>query len=197
MEKETNVALIALIGTVISIIGTVIGIVISVIANSRVTRLNHSLEKKNYISKVRFNKEFVIYEEISEALSLAIGGCCWLFQEKYPMSENKEQRAKFFQDHYAGAVQDAAKFEALLESKQPFIPENIYNGFYDIRNLCYEQINMFHICGPLWHDTGNDEQKTELRRESISRSTEIAEKHKEVLKNIQKRLVPFQGGNDF
>ena len=176
-----------IVGIIAGLIG-VVGIVIGVVANSRVERLKYSLEKKNYISKARFDKEFEIYDKICEALVPAVDACCDLFLEEGSVPKNADDRRNLQNE----AKNIHEKLFRMVLSKAPFISEDLYNDFVSIGGLCDSRLDM-----PFDRDPPkNDHEKIRMDREDHNmmkkRNDEIFEKCDAIFKKMRKYLKSLE-----
>jgi hypothetical protein len=101
------------------------------------------LEHKNYISKTRFDAEFDIYKQLSQATLHMVFENSELFPdaEYLPKETEKqidilEQKAKSAIDAYNAALR-------AIRQHAPFISAAMYQKFLDISQKCYQQIDNF------------------------------------------------------
>ncbi len=149
--------------------------------SQKLEALKSSLEKKNYISKTRFDLEIEIYRELSETTLLMVLDNNVLFQhfEILPKDEEKrrEQRHKDFckaSESYNSAVNSILK-------NAPFIPEKMYKIFDDIRKLCLTQIGLHRHCY-----SGKDHPSLMTQRDKgYMRTDEISTKLDQLIEQLR------------
>lgn len=98
------------------------------------------LEKKNYISKVKFDSEFAIYREISEATMDMVfkNGVLINFIEILP--EDIDEKKKLFHKRSFEATDAYNEANRCLIRNAPFIPEKIFKQFSSLRDKCLLQL---------------------------------------------------------
>ena len=144
--------------------------------NKELENYKSNLEKKNYISKTRFDFEFCIYGEISEILYVAVEKCYWLFpQQPSEVDETKELYLK----RYNEASDSTIRLQSILRSKAPFISEDLLNDFENITKLLLGQIYAYPLCGML---PGRNSIFTMSQMDIYyKRTDEITNKHREII----------------
>ncbi len=94
-------------------------------------------ERKNYVSKVRFDAEFAIYRELFATMSIAVNDVGILFPERslicYFSDDEKRKNAN----------RSYAEFAKALAKNSAFVPKNIFERFETIRKKCFVQLNWF------------------------------------------------------
>ena len=102
--------------------------------------LTKQLERKNYVSKVRFDAEFAIYRELSNALVVVVQDSSVLF----PMGglqyvpANEQEKRQMYKECYEKAYKSYFDFSNCLASNSAFIAEDIYRDFESIRKkVCH------------------------------------------------------------
>ena len=151
--------------------------------NEKLETYKSELDKKNYISKARFDLEFSIYGEISEALLIAVESCFWLFPsclDSIPEDEDKAE--EMYRKRYETAINNVVKLQRLLGSKSPFISEELYNDFMGIKKLLTLQVNMYAYCGALQKRKGIfNKTMADAESEAWLRTVEISNKHNDII----------------
>ena len=156
------------------------------------------LDTKSYISKAKFDKELNIYVEISESLLLAVDMCFWLFPTCIDKVYSDPELAKeLYNKRYLSANESVIKLQNLLGSKAPFISEELYDDFLEIKKLLVIQINMYDFCGALQRDKFSfNETKSKEEMESWKRTEEISNKYKDIVKKMRNYLNKIENIND-
>ena len=151
--------------------------------NEKLEAYKSELDKKNYISKARFDLEFSIYGEISEALLIAVEDCFWLFpvtMDKIPIDKDKAEEK--YNKRYCDANNSVVKLQHILRSKAPFISEELYNDFMKVKEFLTIQVNMYPFCGPLEREKSTfNETKAKAEQEAWDRNEEIQKMHNEIV----------------
>jgi hypothetical protein len=113
--------------------------------NKEINMLNSMIEKASYVTKLQYEKEFSIYQDIWEKLSLCVNSTRNLYPafEYKPVEEPKlkkfiEEKLKIFVDHYNNYSNAITKYS-------PFYEDKLYSGFVELRNLCNKQGNFFRM----------------------------------------------------
>lgn len=108
-------------------------------------RLTKQLERKNYVSKVRFDAEFAIYRELSKTLVIVVQDTSLLFPvgglQYAPASE--QAKKQMYKEYYEDAYKSYTDFSNCLASNSAFIAEDIYQDFESIRKKVCQQVNFY------------------------------------------------------
>ena len=122
------------------------------------------LEKKNYISKARFDLEIELYRELSESTLQMVFENNNLFPPgiSFPPIDEEEWR-KHYEENYKNAINTFNKANEAILRNAPFIPENIFQMFRDIKKLCEQQLIDYRFYGP---HTSEDRPYNEKRAEA-------------------------------
>ena len=136
--------LISLIPAIIAAIISIIVACIQIKSAKKQIKITHNEEKKLYISKTRFDKEFLIYGELSENTLTMVYDNAQLFPAGIDyLPFNKEDKDKVLLERFNKAVKSFNLANAVLHKYAPFIPKNIFIDFEDIYKLCLKQINFY------------------------------------------------------
>jgi len=106
--------------------------------------LKSSLEKRNYISKTRFDLEIDVYRQLSESVVAMVSDNSALFpfgMVREPKDE--EARNTFYRENYARAGASYNTANSAINRNAPFIPESLHKLFTDIADKCRIQLIMF------------------------------------------------------
>lgn len=112
----------------------------------------NNLDKKNYVSKVRFDKEFEIYQELSERrlelvfilsdfnqyIDMYIGR-----REDFANHVKRQELTEktFFKNEISKLIDSYNKNNFSTRKFAPFIDEKMYNDISTLNKTCFEQIN--------------------------------------------------------
>ncbi|MDR0841220.1 MAG: hypothetical protein LBN26_07575 [Christensenellaceae bacterium] len=144
--------------------------------NKELESFKSGLEKKNYVSKVRFDAEFEIYRQLSKTFfdmvksihAMIPPGLSRKLADK-PAQKEEDERV------YSNASRDIVTAQDLLHASDPFIPEDFYNLYDEILKLGYLQLNAFN---PRWDNNclAAQEEKERLTPNDYNRSSEMNNK---------------------
>ena len=107
-------------------------------------RLTKQLERKNYVSKVRFDTEFAIYRELSKNLVLVVQNARVLFPDKGLQYAPVDKQEQIYIKNYQDACRSYNTFSSCLASNCAFIVDDIYHDFESIREKIDHQIQFYH-----------------------------------------------------
>jgi len=157
-----------------------------------IERYKESLDKTNYVSKVKFDLEIRIYKELCASLFNVKESVLLLFPITIDfMPEDIDKQKEIWLGRYNTAVKDYNQYCELLSSNAFFIPEEIYTDFEEIHKLCKTQLTFFNISGKLQtgkinHISIDDEKNIYNRNEEIDKKkNELICKLREYLNNLE------------
>lgn len=120
------------------------------------------LEKKNYISKVKFDSEFAIYREMSEATMNMVFKSGELIKLIDQLPEDTNEQKKIFYKRFFEATNTYNAANRCLMRNAPFIPENVFKQFSSLRDKCLLQLIDYKT---FYLDSDWKENRRELRNE--------------------------------
>ncbi len=103
-------------------------------------------DRKNYISKTRFDTEFQIYRELSKSFFNATKKIHRLIPygvSTVPVFENEKDKDKYEHEIYQDAFNDYIIARDALISNAPFIRKDIYDKYYELLEICNLQLNVY------------------------------------------------------
>ena len=127
------------------------------------------------LKQSKYALEFKAYEELSMLLAEMVGdtGAFILtFTNIEDINIEREKREEFF-NKVAGK---SSEFISKLKGYDPFIPSNIYEKFYDMRDLCSKGMKLFF---PLEYEELSPQKRMQLKKQAIQIKDELIEKHKQ------------------
>lgn len=137
------------------------------------------LDKKNYISKVRFDAEFAIYKSLWGTVIAMVFDNNALYPILDFLPPEKEDQKNIYMDRLKKAVASYNEANEKLQGIAPFIPKEIYEKFAKLRTLSREQIVLFqrYVLGQFDEKTSlfHDFKKTSMiyeKTESINKEQE-------------------------
>ena len=127
--------LIVIVILVISIIGAWIFYKFSL--QRYMSNLSNKIEKTNHISKVQFETQYTIYQELSlVTLEMSFSSATAISGAKrYGKTTSKDFRRKNIKRLLDKFLDDAASFKRVFFKYSPFIDENIYNNLHAILDI--------------------------------------------------------------
>jgi len=131
--------------------------------NNNFEKYKNELEKKTYISKARFDTEFLIYRDLSLLiinLTYTTADCACIF-------EDGNFTLKDYEERYNKASNSCLKAFTALRQNAPFMPENIYLLFSNLIEQCKAHLNNFFIYCIKPHDQNTDYENLEEIKEAI------------------------------
>lgn len=154
--------------------------------NKELEKYKHIAEKKNYVSKVRFDAEFKIYRELSQVFSEAIEGVHGIipFGEAY-YPNDEEERDEYKQHLFAEFAKASSSAQKTLFANAPFISKNIYEKFNEIMDLIRTQSEIY-IEANLDSTLSNDD--SEITEDDINRTALIDKKFNALMDEIREYL---------
>lgn len=156
--------------------------------NKELEKYKSELGNKTYISKTKFEAEFLTYKELSIAffdMVLAIGGMIPSGLAIVPADPKK--RKEFEEEMYNKAVDNTLKAQNVLNKNVLFISREVYEKYSEILELARLQIEVFQ---ERWNisNIAPAGEKAELKSEDYARTGEINEKYKS-LSNIVREYL--------
>lgn len=112
--------------------------------SQKLEAIKSNLEKRNYISKTRFDLEIEVYRQLSETVVTMVSDSSALFPfggAREPKDE--KERDKFYRENYSRAAQSYNTAHSAINRNTPFIPEQFHKMFTDIADKCRIQLIMF------------------------------------------------------
>lgn len=93
-------------------------------------------DKALYISKVQYDKEFQIYQDIWEKLHDCIVETLDLCSKVQSSPVDNDEKEKWIQDKYSKFVVKYNEYSRTIDRYAPFYREDFYQSFVSIRNSC-------------------------------------------------------------
>ena len=156
--------------------------------NERFEKYKAGIENKTYISKTKFDAEFALYRSLSKAFFDMIKNISVMIPQGYTtVPADKEVRKKVDEEHYSTARASVVVAQDELNSNAPFIPEQFYESYEEIRRLCGLQLSEFEERWNVGYFAPQEEKET-LSREAYKRTGEINEKFKKLNNEIREYL---------
>lgn len=147
------------------------------------------LDNKIYISKTKFDVEFNLYRQLSNAyfeMVRTITNMIPAGYATYPADPN--ERKEYETKLYETASKATFVAQDILNSNIPFIPEEIYEKYEEIRKLCCEQLGVFEERWDVLYIAPQKEKET-FSRDDYKRSREIRDKFKLLNMDVRNYLA--------
>ena len=153
-----------------------------------------SLDKKNYISKARFDKEFSIHQDISEKVLDTVTNVVMLFDalDKVPIHADDEREKVYF-SKYKDVEQAYNLASKTMNANAPFITKELYELYMELKIKCKIQAeNCLKLIDlvPL-----NTMLKNSMQNEYVecsNRNNEISETTKNLISKVREYLVSLE-----
>ena len=148
-------------------------------------RLTKQLERKNYVSKVRFDAEFAIYQELCKSSDEMERAVYMLFPfgpDHLPPQEDLQKQ--IFAERYKKACSAYHVADQSLSQNGSFISKDMYELFYKVNDLCGIQINLY----PYSLRSGSSALDAKQDRECWERTLEIDKEYKILQEKLREYL---------
>ena len=145
-------------------------------------KLNKELEKyksiaknKNYISKTKFDTEFKIYRSFSRTFFEMVKYVGIMIPAGFSNQPvDKEDRIKWENSIYESANTAYVRSQDILNSNAPFVPDELFNKYDGILQLCRLQPDAFERRWNVSYSAPRAEKESFVRKD-YERSREISE----------------------
>jgi len=159
--------------------------------NKELEQFKNGLEKKNYVSKVRFDAEFAIYRELTVACHNMINDTYFLYPPLGFHPKDKDARTKYEQEIFEKASKSHAEFKIVVNGNAPFIPQKIYENFSEISDLCNNNIKVYAYSNGMVYSFGweGSQGQRESEVEAYARTEDIRNKFNMLVDDIRNYLT--------
>ena len=144
-------------------------------------------ERKNYISKVKFDTEFNIYREMSKNYFYLIKQVNKLIPygiSTAPVFITKTEKDEYEKKIYQDTLDVYLLAQESLNANAAFIFEDFYNEYKEILTLCSEQLEVFQQRWNLSYSALKEEDKLPTI-EDFKRTKEISERFEKLSSKIR------------
>ena len=147
------------------------------------------LNKKEYVSKARFDTELGIYRELSQTFCTMVKDISVMIPAGFSWRPAGEEAQKKYEDNcYEVATDSVVKAQDALYANAAFIPQQFFESFEEILKLCKQQLNVFAFrYNVLSLET--EKEKRSLSMEDYKRTEEINKKWIEHINRIREYLA--------
>ena len=154
--------------------------------DKQLEKYKHIADKKNYVSKVRFDVEFGIYRELSQAFSKAIEGVHGIIPYGVAYYPNDEEESDSYKKHlFAEFAKASYSAQSTLFANAPFISKEIYDKFNEILDLIRTQSEVYNEAN---FNTTVSNAEGQITEEDSNRTALIDEKFDALMNEIRDYL---------
>ena len=111
--------------------------------NKGLEKYKYGLDNKIYISKIKFDAEFLIYRELSKSFFEMVKDISTLIPVVGKRPVDEENKKIYEERVYRKALNKTVIAQDVLNSNAPFIREKLYIEYNEILKLCSEQLDVF------------------------------------------------------
>lgn len=159
----------------------------------QIENLKSKNEKLNYITKTQFDAEFKMYQELSEASFLMFYDVSFLFPDQMESAYLDEQKEnERLKNLYNTAHKSLKEYQNILFKYAPFISKDLYESFEKLFKDGLLQVNFF----PDYRLNKSEHISFELKQACLSRTTQMAEKKEELVKELREYLSSLKVQKD-
>lgn len=152
--------------------------------NKEITVVNSIIDKSVHVTKLQYDKEFLIYLEIWEKLANCVISTKNLYPKFGSTPTDEKELEEFNMKKYDRFVNDFNEFSNTITKYSPFYEEKLYLGFIELRNICNRQGSLFN--------TYNFEVKYSVTY-ALARDTKMdSEERKEVYTKFHEKIDILQ-----
>lgn len=154
-------------------------------------KFKQGLDRKNYVSKVRFDAEFVLYRELTVACRDMVNDVYFVYPTYANVPANEDTREKYEKEVFEKATKSYTEFSKLLRGNAPFVPKSFYDSFSEISKLCKENLDVYMQRwdrGMLFVWEGSQE-KRDAESKAYQRTGEFTKKFDSLIDDIRNYLT--------
>ena len=148
------------------------------------------LTNKNYVSKVRFDAEFLLYRELMSSCRNMINDVYFVYPTFANVPANDKSRKKYEDKVYTSAKNSYVEFNKLITSNAPFIPKDFHERFVEIMRKCNQNLGTFsdrwNVFIKSWWE--NSPEKGKAEAEAYQRTGEINRSFEALIDDIRNYL---------
>lgn len=145
-------------------------------------------DKCNYISKTQFDAEFKMYQKLSEVGFNMLLDNSLLFPmgiDYLPKDETEQQ--KIFETRFETANKSMVIYQNMLFKYAPFLSENIYNLFDELKEFGRLQL-IFYPDFKIRKDLQNSSASKDELNNCMKRTPKMFDKHNEIIRVLREYL---------
>lgn len=158
--------------------------------NKELENYKSGLDRKNHISKVRFDAEFTLYRELTVACREMVNTIYFVYPTYANVPAGKSERAQYEDESFKKAQASTNDFVKIMTSNSPFIPKTFYSSFMELIKLCRQNLDVY---AQRWNKGylgvwEGSQDKRDAESEAYSRTSEITEKFDKLIDDIRDYL---------
>lgn len=151
-------------------------------------KVKADLSKKEYVSKTRFDAEFSIYRELSQTFCAMVKDVSIMIPAGLTfIPSDKEARRKYEDECHKRASSSTVKAQDTLYANAAFIPQQYFESFEEILNLCKDQLSVIAFQNNAL-SLNTEDEKRRLDKDDYKRTEEINKKWIEHINSIRNYL---------
>lgn len=132
------------------------------------------LDKKNYISKVRFDAEFAIYQSLPEKVLDMVFNSNSLYPVGDCAPADTEERRQVYKERLEIAIGSYNIANKEIQANAPFMPKEIYEKISVLRDSCLNKMSLLRV-----YVIMAEENEYFHKRAAIYKLTELIEKQQD------------------
>ena len=154
------------------------------------------LDNRNYVSKVRFDAEFLLYRELMVACRNMINDVYFVYPTFANVPASEDERKKYEDDVFISARTSYNEFNKLITSNAPFIPKDFYERFLELMKLCNKNLTTFSGRWNVFTKTWwfGSKEKSGAESEAYKRTHEINKTFESLVDDIRGYLSTLDVG---
>ena len=158
--------------------------------DEKLEKYKSGLDNKVYISKTRFDAEFMIYRNLSKTFTECVKTTSVLFPSGLVHSPaDEKEKERLDKEKYENAHNAYVKAQDELNGSTPFIPKDFCDDYEELLSLCKEQLYDFEERWNIAFLNKNDNgELSKINREAYKRTKEINQKYNEINDRIREYL---------
>lgn len=160
--------------------------------SGKLEEVKSNLDKKSYISKVRFDLEIEIYRQLSEATYQMVFDCNSLFPSGEPFGavDDKVQLKNADKNMNCMLLSYKCASDAIYRNA-PFIPKDVHDAFFEVMAKCKQQgIDFYFWAKRESPDMPPDAQSLDaLKDKAKQRTDEIQDQLRALINTLRKHIA--------
>lgn len=158
--------------------------------NKELENYKSGLDRKNHISKVRFDAEFSLYRELTVACREMVNNVYFVYPTYANVPAGESERVQYENENFKKAKASTDEFAEIITSNSPFIPKTFYASFVELMMLCKQNLDVY---AQRWNKGyfgiwEGSQDKRDAEREAYSRTREITEGFDKLIDDIRDYL---------
>ncbi len=161
-------------------------IVTTIIVNWINTALAAKNDRLNYITRVQFDVELKIYQELSEKSFNAVESCSLLFPTEFTFEPREDNEKKKYEIQiYKTSVEKTALFQEAVYKNSPFIREEFATKFESLLREIIVQNNFYKAKLTIPNFKYNLEERGKVTRNIITYHKQVIDELRDYLYSLK------------